>query len=100
MTSYNYIIVGGGTAGLVLAARLTEDSSKRVLVLEAGEDLTGDARLSVPAMWPTLLNTDADWKFKTVPQVCEQVNDILSPNKYSITNGPPAHRWFNPARPQ
>ncbi|TFB01903.1 hypothetical protein CCMA1212_006347 [Trichoderma ghanense] len=68
MTSYDYIIVGGGTAGLVLAARLTEDSSKRVLVLEAGEDLTGDARLSVPAMWPTLLNTDADWKFKTVPQ--------------------------------
>ncbi|KAL7809062.1 GMC oxidoreductase [Trichoderma gracile] len=68
MTSYDYIIVGGGTAGLVLAARLTEDSSKKVLVLEAGEDLTGDARLSVPAMWPTLLNTDADWKFKTVPQ--------------------------------
>lgn len=73
MTSYDYIIVGGGTAGLVLAARLTEDSSKQVLVLEAGEDLTGDARLSVPAMWPTLLNTDADWKFKTVPQVCYQV---------------------------
>lgn len=71
MASYDYIIVGGGTAGLVLAARLTEDSSKRVLVLEAGEDLTADARLSVPAMWPTLLNTDADWKFKTVPQVSD-----------------------------
>jgi choline dehydrogenase-like flavoprotein len=69
MSSYDYIIIGGGTAGLVLAARLTEDSSKRVLVLEAGEDLTADARLSVPAMWPTLLNTDADWKLRTVPQV-------------------------------
>ncbi|KAK1243245.1 hypothetical protein MKX07_003873 [Trichoderma sp. CBMAI-0711] len=68
MTYYDYIIVGGGTAGLVLAARLTEDPSKQVLVLEAGEDLTGDARLSVPAMWPTLLNTDADWKFETIPQ--------------------------------
>ncbi|KAK0758109.1 hypothetical protein N5P37_009407 [Trichoderma harzianum] len=68
MASYDYIIVGGGLAGLVLAARLTEDSSKRVLVLEAGEDLTADARTSVPAMWPTLLNTDADWQFKTVPQ--------------------------------
>lgn len=72
MSSYDYIIVGGGTAGLVLAARLTEDSSKRVLVLEAGEDLTADARLSIPAMWPTLLNTDADWKFKTVPQVGDE----------------------------
>lgn len=69
MASYDYIIVGGGLAGLVLAARLTEDSSKRVLVLEAGEDLTADARTSVPAMWPTLLNTDADWKFRTAAQV-------------------------------
>ncbi|KAM0477851.1 hypothetical protein ACHAPX_005617 [Trichoderma viride] len=79
MSSYDYIIVGGGTAGLVLAARLTEDSSKRVLVLEAGEDLTADARLSVPAMWPTLLNTDADWKFKTVPQAGFNNREIAFP---------------------
>ncbi|KAL7944153.1 alcohol oxidase [Trichoderma barbatum] len=79
MASYDYIIVGGGLAGLVLAARLTEDSSKRVLVLEAGEDLTADARLSVPAMWPTLLNTDADWKFKTVPQAGFNNREILFP---------------------
>ncbi|KAM0254292.1 hypothetical protein ACHAQJ_006932 [Trichoderma viride] len=79
MSSYDYIIVGGGTAGLVLAARLTEDSSKRVLVLEAGEDLTADARLSVPAMWPTLLNTDADWKFRTVPQAGLNHREIAFP---------------------
>ncbi|UKZ78410.1 hypothetical protein TrVFT333_006150 [Trichoderma virens FT-333] len=79
MASYDYIIVGGGLAGLVLAARLTEDSSKRVLVLEAGEDLTADARTSVPAMWPTLLNTDADWKFRTVAQAGFNNREISFP---------------------
>ena len=39
---YDYVIIGGGTAGLTLAARLTEDPSIHVAVLEAGE-----ARLEV-----------------------------------------------------
>ncbi|KND86232.1 Versicolorin B synthase [Tolypocladium ophioglossoides CBS 100239] len=66
---YDYIIVGGGTAGLVLAARLSEDAASQVLVIEAGEDQTADPRITVPALWPTLLNTSADWRFQTVPQL-------------------------------
>lgn len=66
--SFDYVIVGGGAAGLVLATRLTEEPEVQVLVLEAGEDLTADPRVNVPAMWTQLCGSSADWRFKTSPQ--------------------------------
>ena len=67
--SFDYIIVGGGLAGLVLAARLSEKAALQVLVVEAGQDQTTDPRANIPAMWPALLRTDSAWNLKTVPQV-------------------------------
>ena len=66
---YNFIIVGGGTSGLVLAARLTEDPSTQVLVLEAGGNHLNNPQVSSPALWRSLIGSDLDWNFATTPQV-------------------------------
>lgn len=68
MTSPDYIIVGGGTSGLVVANRLSEDPNVQVLVLEAGDDLTADPRVNIPAFWTALLGSDADWQYHSTPQ--------------------------------
>lgn len=65
---FDCVVVGGGSAGLLFTAHLTEDHEVQVLVLEAGEDLTAEPRVNVPAMWVQLCGSSADWRFKTSPQ--------------------------------
>jgi choline dehydrogenase-like flavoprotein len=66
---FDYIIIGGGTAGLVVAARLAEIPTLSILVLEAGESYLEDPRVRMPTGWTALLESEADWVFKTKPQV-------------------------------
>lgn len=61
MAEYDYVIVGGGTSGLVLANRLTEDPSVHVLVLEAGINRNKDPKNMIPGLGTTTYNdTDYD----------------------------------------
>lgn len=63
---YDYIIVGGGTAGCVLANRLSFNQSVTVLLIEAGR-LFGPLSI-IPVTTTMMQGTNVDWSFKTVPQ--------------------------------
>ena len=65
--SYDYVIVGAGSAGSVLAARLTEDPDVSVLLIEAGPSDTKE-NIHVPAAFGSLLKTDVDWDYATAPE--------------------------------
>ena len=65
--SYDYIIIGAGSAGCVLANRLTEDANCKVLLLEAGA-ADKKAEIHIPGAYTKLNHTAVDWSFWTEPQ--------------------------------
>lgn len=70
MASFDIIIVGGGTAGCVLASRLSSVSHLNILVLEAGPDNIADPKVSTPLTSRRMFsNPKYDWDFRTIPQV-------------------------------
>jgi choline dehydrogenase len=64
---HDYVIVGAGSAGCVLANRLSEDPSVRVLLLEAG-GRDRSLNIKIPAAFPKQFHTKLDWDFATEPE--------------------------------
>jgi choline dehydrogenase len=67
MTQYDYIIIGAGSAGCVVANRLTEDSETTVLLLEAGNPDT-KPEIQIPSKWLNLLGSEVDWGYFSEPE--------------------------------
>jgi choline dehydrogenase len=78
VTVYDYVIVGAGSAGCVLAARLSENPANRVLLLEAGPPDDAD-EIHIPAALNLLFQSTYDWDFRTVPQDRAQGRTIYWP---------------------
>ncbi|MBA2349856.1 MAG: FAD-dependent oxidoreductase [Solirubrobacterales bacterium] len=78
MPSADYVIVGAGSAGCVLANRLSEDPSVRVLLLEAGGK-DRSPNIKIPAAFPKQFHTKLDWGLSTEPQPHCDGRSLFSP---------------------
>ena len=72
-TNFDIVIIGAGTAGCVLANRLSEDDSLQILLIEAGSYRNHEPRVKIPGKSRALAgDPDFDWQFASEPQVCHK----------------------------
>lgn len=87
--TFDYVIAGGGTAGCVLAARLSEDPSVSVLLVEAGPSDVGDNAILELTEWMHLLDSGYDWDYPVEPQ--EVGNSFMRHARAKVLGGCSSH---------
>ena len=78
MAAPDYVIVGAGSAGCVLANRLSEDPGTRVLLIEAG-GRDRHPNIKIPAAFPNQFHTDLDWDYWTEPEPAVDDRSLFIP---------------------
>ncbi|MGD3108329.1 GMC family oxidoreductase [Streptomyces sp. YGL11-2] len=89
LDSFDYVVVGGGTAGAVVAARLSEDPSVTVCLLEAGPSDVGDENILRLDRWMALLESGYDWDYPVEPQ--ENGNSFMRHARARVLGGCSSH---------
>ncbi|KAI0053606.1 GMC oxidoreductase [Auriscalpium vulgare] len=83
-TSYSYIIVGAGPGGSVMANRLSEDSSNRILLIESGPSDSVNPYIQVPFLANSLFPTSVSWNYSTVPQASLGGRQVPYPRGHTL----------------
>jgi choline oxidase len=89
MEQFDYVVVGGGTAGAVVAARLSEDPGTSVCLVEAGPSDVGDQAILRLEEWMALLESGYDWDYPIEPQ--ERGNSFLRHARAKVLGGCSSH---------
>ena len=95
--AYDYLVVGGGTAGAVVAARLSEDPARRVCLIEAGPSDIGREDVLQLRRWMELLEGPLDYGYRTVLQ--PSGNSHIVHSRARVLGGCSSHNtmiWFKP----
>lgn len=87
--TYDHIVVGGGTAGAIVAARLAERPGARIALFEAGPSDEGDARVQRLRDWPALLGGELDFDYRIAPQA--RGNGAIRHARGKVLGGCSAH---------
>ncbi|EGX89036.1 choline dehydrogenase, putative [Cordyceps militaris CM01] len=65
---FDYIVIGGGTAGIAVACRLAERKHLQIGLIEAGRSIGNDENVNVPAIYGRSISGEIDWCHQTIPQ--------------------------------
>ena len=83
--TFDYVVVGGGTAGCIVAARLSEDPAVSVCLVEAGPSDEHEERAGSIRRWAEMLEGDYDRDYRSVPQ--ERGNSFIRQARLRILGG-------------